>query len=60
MGERTKTAVISLRSDPALKERVEAALARNPYKPSLTSMAERGLELAMQESDRIFGSEETP
>ncbi|MDO9471931.1 MAG: hypothetical protein Q7J28_02665 [Caulobacter sp.] len=46
---RERGATISLRVRPDLKDRLDAASAAHPYRPSLTAILERGAELALVE-----------
>lgn len=48
-----KTETLTLRLDPGLRARVEDARAALPYSPTMTSIVERGLVLAIEEMERI-------
>lgn len=48
---RRKSGVVSLRIAPDLKNAVEDASNRHPYRPSMTAIVERGLVLAMAEME---------
>lgn len=48
-----KGSTLTIRITDELKQRIEAASASMPYKPSITSIAERGFELALAELEKI-------
>ena len=45
----TKTCSVTVRLKPEVRERLDRAISRLTYKPSITVVMERGLELALQE-----------
>jgi hypothetical protein len=51
--EPKKSTTITFRIDHGLKQRVEIAIGVMPYHPSLTAVIERGLELAIEEMQRL-------
>jgi hypothetical protein len=46
---RERAATVSLRVTQATKDRLSAAAAAHPYKPSITAIIERGIDLAIAE-----------
>ena len=49
MKAETKSSTVTFRLKPELRERLDRAISRLTYKPSITVVMERGLELALQE-----------
>lgn len=45
--------LLTIRLDPELRARMVKVLADHPYKPSITSVVERGLYLALNEIERL-------
>lgn len=43
---------ITIRLDPEIRERMEAARAAAPFRPSVTAVVERGIVLATEELER--------
>lgn len=54
--DRKKTSVLTLRISEELRARVDRAQAELPYKPTITSIVERGFELALVELEEITAS----
>lgn len=52
MSER-KTETLTIRLSPDLRKRVDAAIEAMPYRPTVTAIVERGLELALIELERM-------
>lgn len=44
---------ITIRVDPDLRKRMDAAREATPYQPSITAIVERGIVLACEEMERI-------
>lgn len=52
-----KTTALTIRMDADLRRRLELATSAGPYALSLTSIIERGAELALQELEAIRSSQ---
>jgi hypothetical protein len=50
------TKMLTIRLDNELRGRVDAAISAMPYKPTITSVVERGLELAVAEMEKMIAS----
>lgn len=48
-----KTSTLSLRISDDLRQRIDRASETMPYKPTLTAMVERGLEMALLELEEF-------
>lgn len=44
---------ITIRLDPALRQRMDAAREAAPYRPSITTVVERGIVLACEEIESL-------
>lgn len=48
-----KSVTLTIRLDPEIRDRMDAARDRMPYKPTITAIVERGVELALAEMEGI-------
>lgn len=51
----TKSATLTIRLTAELRAKLDALAMRGPYRLSVTSIVERGIELAVQELERMNG-----
>jgi predicted transcriptional regulator len=49
-----KSETLTIRLDPDLRERLEATIEAMPYRPTITSVVERGLLLAITEMEKMM------
>lgn len=48
-----KSETLTIRLNPELRAKLDLAISKMPYKPSITNVIERGLTLALDEMQRL-------